>query len=124
MNTAKIEILAILTLLAMTPGCRTPGGTTTTTTPTAVVDCAVKSVTEVAKDNLPRVEQILTSGDWEAQLGAVVKDLGVEAVACIIDHIVHESHKDLMASSDENAKLKVSRGEKWISDNQISFKTN
>lgn len=125
MRTAKIGLLVVLTALSFASGCRTTGATTPPTQVVgAVVDCAVKSVTEVAKDNLTRIEQILVGGDWETQLATVAKDIGVEAVACIIDHILHESHKDLMASSDANAKLKVSRGEKWISDNQITFKAN
>lgn len=118
-----MKTLALLTLLVLS--CTTTG--TPTPVPPVVgvmADCAQESVREVAKDRLTEAEQFIVSNDWQAKLTNLAKDIGVEALACIIDYIVNESKLDKMASADKNAALKNSRGELWLKENNVSFKAN
>lgn len=116
----KIKIVVLFIALM---GCAT-GGTTTTPPPVVgvVADCALSSVQEVAKDNLTNVEGALVAQDWQSALMTIAKDIGVEAVACIIDYIIDESKIDARASADKNARLKVAHGEAWISEQKVTFK--
>jgi hypothetical protein len=104
-------------------GCRTTGGTNPPPVPLNVVaDCTVKSVQEIAKDQLTSVEASLLMDDWKNQLANLVAEFGVDAIACIVDHIIGESRVDVMASADKNARFKVERGEQWLIEHQISVK--
>lgn len=115
--------LIIVTMLVSFAGCATTGTTTPVPPVVGVVaDCALDSVKEVAKDNLTSVEGALVAADWQSALTTIAKDIGIEAVACIIDYIVNESKVDARASADKNARAKVEHGQTWISEQKVTFK--
>ena len=115
--------LLVAAILSLSLSCKTTGTTDViTNVGSTVADCAKSSVQEVAKDRLTEVEALLLVDDWKQELLNLAANIGSEALACIIDHVVNESRADVRASSDKNAALKSNRGEEWIRENQISFK--
>jgi hypothetical protein len=113
----------ILVMLVMAvSGCATTTGAVIASGAAVVADCGKESIKGIAADELGGVESDILQIDWATRLEADAIRLGVDTVACIIDHIVNRSRMDSkMAKSDRNASTKVGRGEEWLAKKQVKI---
>lgn len=114
------KLIFIASLLAFS-SCKTMGGAGKTAVG-VVVDCTKESVKNTARSIVPSVEVAMVSGNPEAALLSLVSNFGIDAVSCVVNHIVMRAQFDAKdAPNDENTKAKIFNGSEFLKKQKVTF---